>query len=255
MSDNQFDGQVVLVTGASSGIGAEIAFHFAELGSKVLVNFNQNEDGANEVVERIQAIGGEARIFQADVTEKKQVELMFSDCVEAFGRLDVLVNNVGNYPISPFLEMEEDEWDQVIDTNLKSAFLCSQAAAKQFVSREEKGVIINISSIEAKSPAPNHAHYCAAKAGVEMLTKTMALELGQYGIRVNAVAPGLIWKEGLEQVWPEGIARWKESAPLSRLGMGVDVAKACAFLASNNANWITGEIITVDGGVTTNQTY
>ena len=128
-------------------------------------------------------------------------------------------------------------------------FICTQAIVKQMVLKNIEGSIINISSIEAKFTAPNHVHYGASKAGVEMLTKSLALELGEMGIRVNGVAPGLIWKQGLDQNWPEGVARWKKTAPLKRLGKGKDIAKACLFLASPDAEWITGEILMVDGGI------
>jgi len=180
---------------------------------------------------------------------------LISTILENHNQIDVLINNAGIYPSKAFLDMSVEEWDRVMDVNLRSVFLCSQEVGKQMVEKEIKGSIINISSIEARSPAPMHAHYSAAKAGVEMFTKTLALELGRYGIRVNAVAPGLIWKEGLEQAWPEGVARWKKSAPLQRLGKALDIAQTCAFLASEKAEWITGEVITVDGGISVSQTY
>ncbi len=255
MGDKEFQEKVVLVTGASDGIGAEIAFHFAGLGANVIVNFNSNVEGAAKVVERIKEIGGDAEAIQADVSDKEQVDLMISTVLENHGQIDILVNNAGIYPSKEFLEMSVEEWDRVIDVNLRSVFLCSQAVGKQMVKKEINGSMINISSIEARSPAPKHAHYSTAKAGVEMFTKTLALELGRYGIRVNAIAPGLIWKEGLEQAWPEGVARWKKSAPLNRLGKALDIAQTCTFLASEKAEWITGEVITVDGGILASQTY
>ncbi len=255
MGDKEFQEKVVLVTGASDGIGAEIAFHFAGLGANVIVNFNSNVEGAAKVVERIKEIGGDAEAIQADVSDKEQVDLMISTVLENHGQIDILVNNAGIYPSKEFLDMSVEEWDRVIDVNLRSVFLCSQAVGKQMVKKEINGSMINISSIEARSPAPKHAHYSTAKAGVEMFTKTLALELGRYGIRVNAIAPGLIWKEGLEQAWPEGVARWKKSAPLNRLGKALDIAQTCTFLASEKAEWITGEVITVDGGILASQTY
>jgi NAD(P)-dependent dehydrogenase (short-subunit alcohol dehydrogenase family) len=255
MGDKEFQGKVILVTGSSDGIGAEIAFHFAGLGAKVIVNFNSNVEGAVRVIERIKGIGGEAEAIQADVSDKEQVDLLISTILDNHSQIDILINNAGIYPSKAFLETSVEEWDRVIDVNLRSVFLCSQAVGKQMVEKEIKGSMINISSIEARSPAPMHAHYSAAKAGVEMFTKTLALELGRYAIRVNAVAPGLIWKEGLEQAWPEGVARWKKSAPLQRLGKALDIAQTCAFLASEKAEWITGEVITVDGGISVSQTY
>jgi 3-oxoacyl-[acyl-carrier protein] reductase len=255
MDEFDFSGKVVLVTGASDGIGADIAFHFAESGARVIVNFNKNQKGGEKVVERINDIGGEAIAIQANVSEKEQVDRLVAEELELFGQIDILVNNAGIYPTTPFLDLSVEEWDHVINVNLRSVFICSQAVAKQMVLKKIRGSIINISSIEARIPAMNHTHYIASKAGVEMFTKALALELGEHGIRANIVAPGLIWKEGLEQAWPEGVARWKKSAPLKRLGRGLDLWKACAFLASPYSEWITGEVITVDGGISINPTF
>jgi NAD(P)-dependent dehydrogenase (short-subunit alcohol dehydrogenase family) len=142
-----------------------------------------------------------------------------------------------------------------MNANLRSVFLCTQAAARQMVAQASGGAIVNITSIEAENPAPNHSHYNASKGGVLMYTRAAASELGQYGIRVNAVAPGLIWKDNIEQTWPAGVARWRQAAPLGRLGMPEDVADACLFLVSPAARWITGASLTVDGGVMTHQIY
>jgi NAD(P)-dependent dehydrogenase (short-subunit alcohol dehydrogenase family) len=151
--------------------------------------------------------------------------------------------------------MSESEWDAVIDANLRSVFLCTQAAAKQMMAQGSGGAIVNIASIEGENPAPLHSHYDAAKGGVLMHTMAAANELGPHGIRVNAVSPGLIWREGLAEAWPDGVARYKKAVPLGRLGLADDIADACLFLASPAARWITGVNLRVDGGVMTKQIY
>ena len=151
--------------------------------------------------------------------------------------------------------MTENEWDAVVNANLRSVFLCTQAAAKHMMAQGEGGAIINISSIEGENPAPTHSHYNAAKGGVLMHTRAAAHELGPHSIRVNAVSPGLIWREGIEVAWADGVERWKKRAPLTRLGMPADVADACLFLASPAARWITGANLRVDGGVMTCQIF
>jgi NAD(P)-dependent dehydrogenase (short-subunit alcohol dehydrogenase family) len=151
--------------------------------------------------------------------------------------------------------MTASQWDEVIDANLRTSFLCTQAAARQMVRQGGEGAIVNVASIEGTHPAPGHSHYNAAKAGVLMHTRAAAQELATHGIRVNAVAPGLIWREGIEEAWPEGVERWTRAAPLRRLGRPEDVADACLFLASAGARWITGATLTVDGGVTTHAIF
>jgi NAD(P)-dependent dehydrogenase (short-subunit alcohol dehydrogenase family) len=175
--------------------------------------------------------------------------------VKAFGRVDVLVNNAGTYPLASVLEMTEDEWDAMIDSNLRSVFLGTQATARQMVKQGGGGAIVNIASIEAENPAPSHSHYNAAKAGVVMHTRAAAQELGRHGIRVSAVSPGLIWREGLDKDWPDGVQRYQKAVPLGRLGRDDDVADACLFLASPAARWITGANLVVDGGVLTCTVY
>ena len=244
-----FTGKVVLVTGAGRGIGPGIALRFAEAGARVVVNYRESRKGAEAVVAQIEAAGGEALAQRADVTRTKDVAGLFKRCGEAFGRLDVLINNAGTYPVAGLLQMSEREWDAVVDANLKSVFLCTQAAAQLMVGRSIQGAIVNIASIEGESPEPDHSHYDAAKGGVLMHTRSAAFELAEHGIRVNAVSPGLIWQPGIEVSWPEGVARWQATAPLKRLGQAEDVADACLFLASPAARWITGVNLFVDGGV------
>ena len=255
-----FDSEVVIVSGSGSGLGRGIALRFAEAGAAVVVNYRSSADGAREVVSQIEASGGKASAIQADVTQRADVERLIAETADLFGRIDVLVNNAGIYPLSSVLEMSDQEWDAVLDANLRSVFLCTQIASRQMIAQKTDdqagaGAIVNIASIEAENPAPMHSHYNAAKGGVLMYTRAAAYELGSYGIRVNAVSPGLIWSEGIEDNWPEGVARWKKAAPLVRLGMPDDVADACLFLASPGARWITGANLRVDGGVMTKQIF
>lgn len=244
-----FTDRAVLVTGGSKGIGAGIALRFAEAGANVAVNYNTSADEAESVVSQINAMGNRALSIQADTTSPAEVEKMVAAAAESLGRLDVLINNAGLYPLAAVEAMSEDEWDLVVDTNLKGVFLCTQAAARQMKTQEEGGTIVNIASIEGESPAPLHSHYNAAKAGVLMYTQSAALELAPLGIRVNSVSPGLIWREGIEENWPEGVEQWRKTAPLERLGKPDDVADACLFFASPASRWITGANLRVDGGV------
>jgi NAD(P)-dependent dehydrogenase (short-subunit alcohol dehydrogenase family) len=242
-------GKVAVVTGAGRGIGAVIARRLAEAGAVVAVHFRTSDEGAREVVAGIAASGGRAAAVGADLTDAGSVEQMFGEVVDSLGRLDVLVNNAGIYPLSPLTEMAESEWDAVINTNLKSVHLCTQRAARVMIEQGEGGAIVNIASVEGEVPAPMHSHYTSAKAGALMHTRSAALELGPHAIRVNAVSPGLIWRPGLEEDWPEGVERWVKTAPLGRLGRPEDVADACLFLVSPGSRWISGATLAVDGGV------
>lgn len=251
-----FSDRVVLITGGSRGIGAGISRRFASLGASVAITFVQAEAAATEVVEGIQREGGQAVALQADVSQARDVDRLIAQVLDWSGRLDVLVNNAGTYPLSTLLDMEDSEWEQVLAANLTGTHLCTQRAARAIIELKANSIehwngaaIINISSIEAASPAFAHSHYTAAKAGVEQYTRNASLELAEHGIRVNAVAPGLIDRPGLAQAWPDGVRRWQERVPLARLGKPEDIADACIFLASPLARWITGVTLTVDGGV------
>lgn len=250
-----FSGKVTIVTGSGSGLGQGIAKRFAEAGSRVVVHYYRSVEGAQQVVAQIRAHGGQAIALQGDLTREDDAVRLVAETVGAFGRVDVLINNAGIYPLASILDMTPAQWDAVVDANLRSTFLCTQAAAKQMIAQGKGGAIVNITSIEAENPAPLHSHYNAAKGGVLMFTRASAFELAPYGIRVNAVAPGLIWRERIEEVWPDGVERWKRAAPLKRLGLPEDVADACLFLASPAARWITGASLTVDGGVMTHQIF
>lgn len=255
-----FHDKTVLVTGAGSGMGAGVARRFAEAGARVVVHYRNSQAQAEAVASHITQHGGQALAVQADVTAESDVARLFETARATFGRLDVLINNAGVYPLHSVLEMTAQQWDEVVNANLRSAFLCTQAFAKQFVAAANHGAasdaaIVNITSIEAENPAPMHSHYVASKAGLLMFSRASASELGVHGIRVNAVAPGLVWREGIEQAWPDGVERYTKAAPLQRLGQPEDVADACLFLASLAARWITGASLTVDGGVMTHQVF
>lgn len=242
------DGEVALVTGAGGGIGAAVARRLAEAGADVAVHYRTSEAGAGETARAVRQAGREAATLRADVTDPAQVEELLDGCVAGLGVPTVLVNNAGLYPVSPLLEMDPGEWDDVVRVNLHGVHHCTRAAARRMVEAGQGGAVVNVSSIEGEAPMQGHAHYTSAKAGVIMHTRTAAAELGPRGIRVNAVAPGLIGREGIEEEWPEGVERWREGSPLGRLGDPADVADACLFLASPAARWITGTTLRVDGG-------
>ena len=249
-----FTGKIVLVTGAGSGIGRAIALRFAQAGAAVALHYRDSEAGARSAADEIARNGGRATVVRADLRLPSAAPMIVGHAVSSLGGLDVLVNNAGIYPVTPLLETSSDEWRDVLSANLDSVHYCTQAAG-HVMRQRGGGAVINIASIEALNPATGHAHYTSAKAGVVMYTRTAARELGSDDIRVNAVSPGLIWNEGLDKAWPEGVQAYLKAAPLGRLGDADDVADACLFLASPAARWITGANLVVDGGVLTNRAF
>jgi len=248
------EGQVALVTGASGGIGRGIALRFAEEGAAVAVHCRTAVEAARAVVARIEELGRRAVVLQGDLTDEDEGRRVVEQAAEWGGGLDALVDNAGVQPIRELPGMTADEWRAVVDANLSSVFVCTQAAAE--VMRERGGgSVTHIASIEARQPASGHAHYSASKAAVVMHARSAALEYGPYGIRVNTVSPGLIDREGLADAWPEGVGRWQAAAPLGRLGRPEDVGDACVFLASRLASWVTGHDLVVDGGVSARPTW
>ena len=240
--------KVALVTGASRGIGREIAQTLAAYGASVIVNYNGSKDRADEVVEMISAAGGKAIAVKADVAKAEEIARLFEEAQAAFGRIDILVNNAGITRDNLILKMSEEEYDTVLDTNLKGAFLCMKHAAKIML-RQKNGRIINISSISGIAGNAGQANYCAAKAGLIGLTKSLAKELGSRGITVNAVAPGFIDTEMTEKLSEQVKEGMLAQIPLKRAGSVKDIAEAVAFLASERAAYITGQTLSVNGGM------
>ncbi|MFJ7667803.1 3-oxoacyl-[acyl-carrier-protein] reductase [Lysinibacillus sp. NPDC097195] len=244
----KLEGKVAVVTGASRGIGRAIALKLAEEGAKVIVNYSGSQAKAEEVVAAIQANGGEALAVQASVSKTEEVSALMDAAVKTFGSLDILVNNAGITRDNLLMRMKEDEWDDVLDTNLKGVFLCTKAVTRQMM-KQRAGRIINISSIVGVAGNAGQANYVAAKAGVIGLTKTTAKELASRNILVNAIAPGFIETEMTEQL-PEDIKQGMlTQIPLAKLGQPEDIAKAVAFLASDDANYMTGQTLHIDGGM------
>lgn len=245
-------GTVTLVTGAGGTIGHGIALRFALAGSAVVVHTRRVP--ADGLVAEIGARGGTALALTAELTDPAACERLVTAAAAWVGRLDSLVNNAGIQPVRPLAELTTADWQLMLDTNLTSAFHCTQAAAS--VMRERgSGSVTHIASIEAGQPASGHAHYATAKAGLVMHARAAALEYGRHGVRVNTVSPGLVDRPGLATDWPDGVRRWHAAAPLGRLGTPADVGNACVFLASPLASWITGQDLVVDGGVTAGPTW
>ena len=240
--------KVALVTGAGRGIGRAIAIELASQGAKVVLNYSRSAEAAEAAVAEIVESGGEAVSIQGDVSDAAQVESLFKQAKEAFGKLDILVNNAGITRDKLIMRMSEEDWDAVIDTNLKSAFLCSKSAAILFV-KQKSGVIVNVGSVVGKNGAPGQVNYSASKAGLVGLTKSLAKELGGRGIRVNAVAPGFIQTDMTEDLKPEYKEAILKQIPLGCFGTGENVAKTVAFLCSSDAAYIQGEVISIDGGM------
>jgi 3-oxoacyl-[acyl-carrier protein] reductase len=240
--------KAVLVTGASRGIGRAIALFFAKQGAKVAVNYSGSEAKANEVVEEIKENGGTAFAIKADISSSEEVTNMVKTVIEEFGSLDVLVNNAGITRDNLLMRMKEEEWDAVINTNLKGVFLTTKAVSRQMM-KQRQGRIINIASIVGVSGNAGQANYVAAKAGVIGLTKTTAKELSSRGITVNAIAPGFISTDMTGKL-EEGIKEeMLKNIPLARFGQPEDIAAAAAFLASDQSSYITGQTLHVDGGM------
>ena len=240
--------KVAVVTGASKGIGAGIAERFGAEGAKVVVNYSSDRAGADKVVARVKAAGGEAIAVQADVSKKHDVDRLFAETKKAFGAVDILVNNAGVYELKPLEEIDEKHFRFHFDTNVLGLLYATQAGAKAM---NGSGSIINVSSVVSKTPAAGGSVYSATKGAVDVITRALALELGPRKIRVNSLSPGFTVTEGVkssgvEDVFTElAIAR----TPLGRVGQPDDIAKTAVFLASEDSGWITGETILVGGGI------
>lgn len=237
-----------LVTGASRGIGRSIALQLAEEGFNVAVNYAGSKEKAEAVVEEIKAKGVDSFAIQANVADADEVKAMIKEVVSQFGSLDVLVNNAGITRDNLLMRMKEQEWDDVIDTNLKGVFNCIQKATPQML-RQRSGAIINLSSVVGAVGNPGQANYVATKSGVIGLTKSAARELASRGITVNAVAPGFIVSDMTDALSDELKEQMLTQIPLARFGQDTDIANTVAFLASDKAKYITGQTIHVNGGM------
>jgi 3-oxoacyl-[acyl-carrier protein] reductase len=238
----------VLITGASRGIGAQCALTFAREGYDVALNYCRSEEKALALVREIEALGVRACAVQADVADSAQVKKMFDAVRAEWGTVDVLVNNAGVAHVGLLTDMTDDEWRRVIDTDLSGTFYCCREALPDMI-RAHSGVIVNIASMWGEVGASCEAAYSAAKAGVIGLTKALAKEVGPSGVRVNAVSPGVVMTDMMAGFSDEDVAALKEETPLIQLGMPEDIANAVIFLASEKARFITGQVLSVNGGM------
>lgn len=245
------ENKVAIVTGAATGIGRAIATRFIKDGAKVVIDYVGKSTPADELVAALETIGGDAFAVAADVSDPDQVEMLFAQTLERFGRLDVLVNNAGIEKKIAFVDVPKKEWDEILAINLTGPFLCSQHAARAMIAQGGGGRIINISSVHEDLAMPTNGPYCAAKGGLRMLMRTIAVELAPYGILVNNIAPGAIdtpMDAALEADRPE-LRALLDEIPMKRMGKPQEIAEMCAFLASSAASYSTGSTFFVDGGM------
>jgi len=249
----QLDSKVAIVTGSSSGIGRAIAIQFAQEGASVVVNypFAKGQAQAQAVLDTIQKNKGKATAIQADISQYQQITELIQQTVEQFGRLDILVNNAGIEHHNAFVDVTEQEFDRVLGVDLKGAFFCAQAAAREMIKSKTAGRIINISSVHEDIAMPNNSPYCCAKGGIRMLTRTICNELAPYGITVNNIAPGAIFTpiDADVEADPKKQAALFAEIPLRRWGQPVEIAQLAVFLASDASAYVTGSTYVMDGGL------
>jgi NAD(P)-dependent dehydrogenase (short-subunit alcohol dehydrogenase family) len=240
-------GTVVVVTGASGTIGGGIARRFLAAGASVVAHANGRPLPA-DLVDR-------CAVVAVDLTAEDGPERLVEAAVDAFGRLDAVINNAGIQPTSSLAGLADADWRRLLDVNVTAVHRVTQTAAARLAAQGEGGAIVHVASIEGLQPAPLHEHYAVSKAAVIMHARAAAGAYGTAGIRVNSVSPGLVEAEGIEEAWPEGVARWRAAAPLARLGTPAEVGDACVFLCSPLARFITGANLVVDGGVLARPTW
>ncbi len=248
MSVLTLENRVAVVTGASRGIGRAVAFELAAQGAAVVINYNSSAKSAEEVVAKIEAEGGKAAAFQADVSNFEQAQNLIKFAIDTFGNLDILVNNAGITRDGLIMMMKEDDWDAVINTNLKSTFNCAKAAVRHMM-RKRYGRIINIASVAGQMGNPGQTNYSASKAGQIGFTKALAREVASRKVTVNAVAPGFVDTEILDALPKETLEAALKLVPLGRMGTPEEIAHAVAFLADERAAYITGQALGIDGGM------
>lgn len=244
----EFEGKVALVTGASRGIGRGIAIKLAALGAKVVVNYVHHDEEARQVLSQIQDLGGEAVLQKADVSDSTAVKTMFNEIKSRWGKIDILVNNAGITRDTFLLRMPDNDWDAVINTNLRGTYLCTKMALRSMI-EQSWGRIINITSLAGLLGNAGQSNYSAAKAGIIAFTKSVAREVGPLNITVNAVAPGFILTDMTDKLPQETRDFILTRIPLKRFGTPEDIANLVAFLASEQASYITAQVIGVDGGI------
>ncbi len=244
--------KTAIITGSSQGIGRGIAERFAREGANVVINYIGNMDMANDVQKTIETDGGRAIVVQGDVSKVNDINSLFDATIKEFGQVDILVNNAGVERHAPFWEVTEKDFDFVMNVNTKGTFFCSQAMAKHLIETKRRGKIVNISSVHEDLPFPNFTAYCVSKGGVKMLTRNLGVELGQFGINVNNIAPGAIETPINKNLLndPNKLNYLLGQIPLKRLGQPEDVAGMAVFLSSDEADYITGSTFFVDGGLT-----
>jgi glucose 1-dehydrogenase len=247
----KLQGKRALITGGDQGIGRGIALRFAQEGANVVIGFRSHEDNARHTRDELRATGIKAEALQIDVSNIAALPKFYADATAAIGALDILVNNAGIERRNEFLKSTEEDFDVVIDVNLKGPYFLSQLFARELAQAKRPGKIINISSVHEELPFPNFASYCAAKGGLKMLCRNLAIELAPYGITVNNIAPGAIKTPINEKLLhdPSKLNPLLENIPLHRLGSPEDVAGCAAFLASTDADYVTGTTLLVDGGL------
>ena len=248
------DSKVALITGSDSGIGRGIALEYAKEGANVVVNYAHNQQAAQEVLHTIEQMDGKAIVIQADVSQYQQCMGLIQQVVEHFDRLDIMVNNAGMEIHSPFVDVTEEMFDKVVSIDLKGAFFCAQAAAREMIKRKIPGRIINISSVHEDLAMPKNVPYCCAKGGLRMLTRTICLELAPYGITVNNIAPGAIDTpiDADVKADPQKMQALLDEIPLHRMGQPQEVGKLAVYLASDAASYVTGSTYIIDGGLSVN---
>lgn len=248
------DQKIAVITGADSGIGRGIALCFAEAGATVVINYVHARDKAEEVLHAIEQKRGRATIIQANVGEYQQAVGLVQQAVERYGRIDIMVNNAGMEIHSPFVDVSEEQFDRVLNVDLKGPFFCAQAAARAMIKGKIQGRIINTSSVHEDLAMPKNAPYCCAKGGVRMLMRTIALELAPYKITVNNIAPGAIHTpiDADVEADPEKMAALLKEIPLARMGQPDEVGKLALYLASDAASYVTGSTYVIDGGLMIN---
>jgi glucose 1-dehydrogenase len=244
--------KIALVTGSSQGIGRAIAERFAQEGADVVITYNRTPGGAEEALRNVEARGRRGLSVKADLSSTTEVRKLVATAIEHFGRLDILVNNAGIETHAPFWEVTEEDYDRVLNVNLKGVFFATQEMVRHLLKTKRRGKIVNISSVHEDLPFPNFAAYCASKGGLKMLTRNLGVELGSLGININSIAPGAIETPINAKLLndPQKLGALLTQIPLSRLGKPDDVSGLAVFLASDDADYVTGSTYFVDGGLT-----